>query len=171
MLVPVWIDGLLRRTCSEPVAKKIKGVWDGLVDQFLEIDFVRKHHNILHLFDDVTKLEWGLKFTRGFSMAFLSGLMIWVKKRLSLKEDKFYPNAFTEQEFNNRDAQYIVYGHTHIHEIVPLIQQWALVGHRWSKCTSTQALGGPCTSRRNSTLPAGICRIPCYDLSGFLYLR
>jgi UDP-2,3-diacylglucosamine pyrophosphatase LpxH len=120
LVVPIWINGLLRRTCSDAVAKKIKAVWDNLVDDFLSVDFVRKHNTIFQLFDDVSKLEWALKFSRGVSLGNLSELMTWIQERVFLREGGFYPNAFTEQEFKNRNARFIVYGHTHNHEIVPL---------------------------------------------------
>lgn len=120
LITPVWMNGLLRRTCTDPLAKKIKDVWDGLVDEFLEIEFVRKHHSISQLFDDVTKLEWALKFSRGVSLANLSKVVSWCKDRLGIQEAGFYPNAFNEAEFKNRNAQFIVYGHTHNYEIVPL---------------------------------------------------
>ncbi len=42
LLAPVWIDGLLERTCSIPSQRKqVKLIWDRLTDRFLELDFVR----------------------------------------------------------------------------------------------------------------------------------
>jgi hypothetical protein len=120
MIVPVWISGLLRRTCPDAMAKKIKGVWDELVDQFLALSFVQQHHSVTQLFDDVSKLEWALKFAKGVSLANLSKIVEWCKLRLAIREGAFYPHAFIEPEFKNRNARYIVYGHTHHHEIVPL---------------------------------------------------
>jgi UDP-2,3-diacylglucosamine pyrophosphatase LpxH len=120
LITPVWINGLLRRTCPDPVAKKVKDVWDGLVDQFLELEFVQKHHSVRQLFDDVNKLEWALKFSRGVSLANMSELVIWCKQRLGIRDGAFYPNAFRENEFKNHNARFVVYGHTHNHEIVPL---------------------------------------------------
>jgi UDP-2,3-diacylglucosamine pyrophosphatase LpxH len=120
MIVPVWIDGLLRRTCPDAMAKKIKSVWDGLVDQFLALSFVRQHHSVTQLFDDVSKLEWVLKFSKGVSLGNLSKIVEWCKEKLRISEGSFYPHAFTEPEFKNRHARHIVYGHTHHYEIVPL---------------------------------------------------
>jgi UDP-2,3-diacylglucosamine pyrophosphatase LpxH len=120
MIVPVWISGLLRRTCSDAMAKKIKSVWDSLVDQFLDVSFVQEHHSVAQLFDDVSKLEWALKFSKGVSLANLSNMVEWCKTRLGIREGAFYPNAFAESEFKNRSARYVVYGHTHHYEIVPL---------------------------------------------------
>jgi UDP-2,3-diacylglucosamine pyrophosphatase LpxH len=120
MIIPVWISGLLRRTCTDAMAKKIKSVWDDLVDRFLGLPFVEQHHSVTQLFDDISKLEWALKFSKGVSLPNLSTLVEWLKKRLGIREAAFYPNAFTEPEFKNRNARFTVYGHTHHHEIVPL---------------------------------------------------
>lgn len=120
MIVPVWINGLLRRTCPDATAKGIKCMWDRLVDEFLALPFVQQHHSVTRLFDDVSKLEWALKFSKGVSLPHLSDMVAWCKERLGIREGAFYPNAFTEPEFKNRNARYIVYGHTHHHEIVPL---------------------------------------------------
>jgi UDP-2,3-diacylglucosamine pyrophosphatase LpxH len=120
MIVPVWINGLLRRTCRDAIAKKIKSVWDELVDQFVALSFVQQHHSVTQLFDDVSKLEWALKFSKGVSLSNLSNIVAWCKQRLGVREGAFYPNAFAEAEFKNRNARYIVYGHTHHHEVVPL---------------------------------------------------
>jgi UDP-2,3-diacylglucosamine pyrophosphatase LpxH len=120
LLVPVWIHSLLRKTCPDPMAKKIKDIWDELVDQFLNILFVKNHHAFLHLADDYSKLEWALKFSKGVSLGNLSKVVDWVYEKVFLREGGFYPNAFMETEFKNRNARFIVYGHTHQHEIVPL---------------------------------------------------
>jgi UDP-2,3-diacylglucosamine pyrophosphatase LpxH len=120
LIIPVWMDGLLRRTCSPAEAEKIKDIWDGLVDSFLEIDFVKKHRSVGHLFGDLAKLEWALKFSRGVSLGNLSHLVTWIKNKLGVHDAPFYPNAFNEAAFKDRSAKFIVYGHTHNYEVIPL---------------------------------------------------
>ncbi|MBZ5552812.1 MAG: hypothetical protein LAO21_08845 [Acidobacteriia bacterium] len=120
LITPVWITGLLRRTCPDPMAKQVKAIWDELVDRFLGLEFVQGHHSVKQLFDNVTKLEWALKFSKGVSLNNLSAIVAWCKERLGMQEGAFYQNAFTEAEFKNRRARYIVYGHTHHHEVIPL---------------------------------------------------
>jgi len=121
LLVPVWINGLLRRTCPDArQAKEVKAVWDELADDFLQLEFVRKRDTLFNLFDNVDKLEWALKFSRGVSLANLSRLLTWVREKVVSSETPFYPHAFSEASFKNRSARFIVYGHTHHHEVVPL---------------------------------------------------
>ncbi|MGH9788001.1 MAG: hypothetical protein ACRD4U_04765 [Candidatus Acidiferrales bacterium] len=121
LLVPVWINGSLRRTCpDQSVQKKVKKIWDELAETFLRLAFVRGHDSLFNLFETVDKLEWALKFSRGVSLSGLSRLLSWVRDKAVSREAAFYPNAFTEAAFKNRTARFIVYGHTHHHEIVPL---------------------------------------------------
>jgi len=121
LVVPVWIDGLLRRTCADPsMTKKLKQIWDKLADNFLNLNFVRQRDSLFNLFDAVDKLEWALKFSRGVSLNNLSRLLSWIKEKVATRESSYFSHALTETAFKNRTARFIVYGHTHHHEIVPL---------------------------------------------------
>jgi UDP-2,3-diacylglucosamine pyrophosphatase LpxH len=121
LVIPIWIVGLLNRTCPDKsLTKKIKQIWDELADDFLELDFVRKQDSMFNLFDNVDKLEWALKFSRGVSLSNLSRLVSWIRKKAIGSGSSFYANAFRETAFKNRKARFIVFGHTHHHEIVPL---------------------------------------------------
>jgi UDP-2,3-diacylglucosamine pyrophosphatase LpxH len=120
-VIPVWVDSLLRRTCPDTgLQMKVKGIWDGLVDELLKQDFVQKHHSFFHLFDNVEHLEWGLKFSKGVSRANLSRLFSWIAAKFKADGGSYYPHAATEGAFKSRAARAIVYGHTHVYEMVPL---------------------------------------------------
>ncbi len=121
LMIPVWVDGLLRRTCPDPdQQKKVKNIWNNLADQFLDLKFVKNHNKIFSLFDSYDKLRIALKFSGGVSLDFASRLATRLARRAHGTEDRFYKNAFLEQSFKNRSARYIVYGHTHQYEVVPL---------------------------------------------------
>src|SRR5712692_3014743 len=121
LIIPVWINGFLRSTCPDrDQVKQVKAIWDGLVDEFLNLPFVRAHDSVFNLFDNVDKLEWALKFSQGVSLGNLSHFVTWIKEKLAGPGDAFYRNAFTEPTFRSRKARFIVYGHTHHQEIVPL---------------------------------------------------
>ncbi|HEX9111941.1 MAG TPA: hypothetical protein VF845_10720 [Terriglobales bacterium] len=110
--IPSWIEGLLRRTCSEQQGKAVKEIWNGLVDRFLEIEFVKAHKSAL---------KWALKFSQGISLATLSKGLLWAEKKFGIGNDgPFYPNALNEKAFKDRTAAHFVYGHTHLYEIVTL---------------------------------------------------
>ena len=46
--------------------------------------------------------------------------MVWVRDRMSEGNRSFAEHALNEPAFLNDSARFIVYGHTHHHEIVPL---------------------------------------------------
>jgi len=120
VLVPVWIDGLLRRSRATRKQKKVvKAAWNDLVDAFLDLDFVKDQDKFMRL-DDVDKLQVVLKFSRGVSLPGLSRIVRWYDKVISGRGDRFYKNALTETAFESRAADFIVYGHTHRQTIVPL---------------------------------------------------
>jgi UDP-2,3-diacylglucosamine pyrophosphatase LpxH len=113
IVIPAWIDSLLARTCSKAQAKAVMKIWNELVDNFLDIDFVKQHRSF--------SLKYGLKLTGGISLASLSGWLLWLRARFGVGSDApFYPNALNEQAYRDGSAHFIVYGHTHHHEVVTL---------------------------------------------------
>jgi len=109
-IVPVWVDGLLRRTCSAVLADEIKHIWNEMASEFLKLDFVKSRTPFF--------LRFGLKLSRGFSFSDVSRLFL--RFRARFRPEVFYPNAFKETAFKAQTSRFIVYGHTHRHEIVPL---------------------------------------------------
>ncbi len=121
LLVPVWINGLLNKTVpTQSVRNKIKNIWDDLADDFLNHPFVRARDKILNLFDTVDKLEWALKFSKGLSLATTSQVVTWVQQKINSGETSYYRNALKEAAFAQKKARFIVHGHTHHRELVPL---------------------------------------------------
>jgi UDP-2,3-diacylglucosamine pyrophosphatase LpxH len=121
LVVPAWVDGLLRRTCPDPqTAKRVKAVWDQLADEFLRLDFVRQRDKWFQFNDLVDKLEWALKFSRGVSIRTLDRMLALWQRFFDRDGQSFHQHAFGEQAFKSRTARHIVYGHTHRHEIMPL---------------------------------------------------
>jgi len=125
MLIPAWIDGLLERTCALPaMRKRVKNVWDRLADEFLAIDFVRQR-DTWSPFDLVDGLQRALKFSKRLSIGWTSSIMEWLNKVRGSQSSSYYHHALTEQDFRNRRAKHIVYGHTHHGESVPLDASYA----------------------------------------------
>ena len=120
IVIPVWVDGVLRRTCPDrEQIKGVKDIWDGLVDEFLDLDFV-KERDTWNPIGAVDKLELALKFSKGISLGSASRLLGWFNEKFGGTEGSYRRHALTEREYKNRNARYIVYGHTHHQEIVPL---------------------------------------------------
>ncbi|HZZ72525.1 MAG TPA: hypothetical protein VFE24_09745, partial [Pirellulales bacterium] len=120
LLAPVWIDGLLERTSTLPAARnQVKQIWDRLVDQFLNLDFVRNHDS-WRPFDMVSNLERILKFSKRLSIGWSTAIIEFWQSLRGRDEASYYPHALAEQDFRNRRAKHIIYGHTHLAEYVPL---------------------------------------------------
>ncbi|MDZ4780282.1 MAG: hypothetical protein SGJ19_08525 [Planctomycetia bacterium] len=125
LLIPVWLDGLLERTCPLPsMRKQVKRVWDRLVDDFLSVSFVRSRDTWSPT-DLVDGLEQALKFSKQLSVGWASSVVSWLNSVRGRAEDSFYAHALAEQDFRNRRAKHIVYGHTHHAETVPLDASYA----------------------------------------------
>lgn len=125
LLVPVWIDGLLERSCPQPaVRKQVKKVWDALADEFLEQPFVRNRDTWCPI-DIVDGLQKALKFTRRLSVGWASWIAQWMWELRGADSASFFKHALGEQDFRNRRARHVVYGHTHYAETVPLDASFA----------------------------------------------
>jgi len=120
LATPLWISGQLRQNnVSLADQKKIKDVWDELSDEFLALPFVRAADKKFKL-DVVDGLKLIVKLTDRFSFKDIDELVVWIRKQFWSGEITFAKHALKEHAFLNRTAQFIVYGHTHHHEIVPL---------------------------------------------------
>jgi len=126
-LIPTWVDGLLRRNPDPKEASQVREIWNEVAAEFLRNDFVQRHHS---------SLKWGLRLSEGMSFRGLGKIVPWAKNlvtsagslspllnklvcRLGLSDD-YYTWALREEAFKDPNISYIVYGHTHRHEIVPL---------------------------------------------------
>lgn len=125
-MVPAWLDGVLRR--SDPAAaRRVRMIWNQVVEDFLRVPFVKQHHS---------SLKWGLRLTEGMSFSSLGRIVPWAKNVLTSLAGispllnkamcslgvgaDVYMCALGEPSFADPEISYIVYGHTHRHEIVPL---------------------------------------------------
>jgi hypothetical protein len=120
-MIPIWVDGLLTNTCTPDLAKEIKGIWNNLVYQFLRLDFVKARP-----FGSSILIKLGFEISSEVPMAGLSDVAAWFSSKFGGgRAETFYPYALHEKAFTESWAKFIVYGHTHHYEIVPLqsIQQ------------------------------------------------
>jgi UDP-2,3-diacylglucosamine pyrophosphatase LpxH len=123
VLIPVWLEGLLERTCPLPaLRKKVKTIWDQLVDDFLAIDFLRQRGPADQLIDG---LAAALKFSRRPSTGWAAATAAWVRGLRGSDGESYGRQALAEQDFRNRRSKHVVYGHTHAAESVPLDASYA----------------------------------------------
>ena len=125
LLAPVWIDGLLERTCPEPAQrKKVKAIWDRVTDRFLALEFVRSRDSWgpIDLVDGLARV---LKFSKRLNSGWTSAILGWLQHVGGPSDGSYHRHALAEQDFRNRRAKHIVYGHTHFAESVPLEASYA----------------------------------------------
>ncbi|MEX2174174.1 MAG: hypothetical protein WD872_07415 [Pirellulaceae bacterium] len=120
LLIPVWMDGMLARTgCSLAIRNSIKRMWDYNVEQLLHLDIVRKQCSASPV-DLIDGLASALKFGRRDSADWTGRTLNWLAGLRGAGSTSYAMHALAEADFRNRRARHIVYGHTHLHEIVPL---------------------------------------------------
>ena len=119
--VPLWIGGQIRNFgIIEKVEGTFKEIWNKLVLEFLHLDFIRSLDSRWNPFDSVDELSLVLKLTRWSSIENFNRAILLIKKRLFRDDNSWAKHAIQEKAFTSREADFIVYGHTHHHEIVPL---------------------------------------------------
>ena len=120
LAAPLWISGQLKlHAGSDALEDELKKVWDELCDECLELDFVREEDKNFQ-FDVVDALELIVKISRRTSLTTINDLIVWVRDKLGKEEISYAHHALREPAFLNDSARYIVYGHTHHHELVSL---------------------------------------------------
>ncbi len=119
--VPLWIGSQIRNNAVlEKEELSLKKVWNGLVAEFLDLDFVRSFDKKWNPFESVDKLELVLKLSRWTSIENFNRVILLIKKKLFQNDTSFIKHAFKEKAFTSRQADFIVYGHTHHQETIPL---------------------------------------------------
>ena len=117
---PLWISGQIRQYAgNRQLENDLKKVWDEISDEFLELDFVRQADKAFR-FDMVDAMELIVKVSGRASFNTINDIVIWVRKKMWGGKRSFANYATEESAFKSGRAQYIVYGHTHHYEIVPL---------------------------------------------------
>jgi UDP-2,3-diacylglucosamine pyrophosphatase LpxH len=120
LAAPLWISGQIKRHAGNAALEaELKEVWDDICEEFLQLDVVRQEDKAFK-FDIVDALQLAIKISNRTSFQTLNEIILWIRDRLSESKRSFAEHALTEAAFLNESARFIVYGHTHQHEIVSL---------------------------------------------------
>jgi UDP-2,3-diacylglucosamine pyrophosphatase LpxH len=120
LATPLWISGQIKHYAgSAAMEGDLKKVWDDICDEFLQTDYAREADEVFQ-FDIVDAMELIVKISKRASFNTINELVIWIHDKLRGEEQSIARYALREPAFLNDSARYIVYGHTHHHEIVPL---------------------------------------------------
>ena len=115
--IPGWIQGL----CNEydGVEERLHEIWNRSVDEFFDIDFVKNHGRIGPDFLDLLKMAMHLSST--FSFGKLKEILgSWAARHFYSRADDYKRYAYNEAALKSNSVKYVVYGHTHRAEQVPL---------------------------------------------------
>lgn len=120
-MVPIWVGALLRRTCPDARLRgQVQAVWNDLVDRLMKTPFVHDRTSLRHPFGVAQRLKWGLMLSKRLMAHGGDGWARWAAERIGNPRRPYFHHALKERSFRNRSARFIVYGHTHHHEIIPL---------------------------------------------------
>lgn len=121
LVTPLWLGNLVNNYAPNPdQGEMIKACWDHCAEHFINLDFVRAHDQRFR-WDIVDGLEAALLFAKGLSLDAISRLASWANQKFSTNENiSIAEHALEEGALAQGKAQYVVYGHTHFQEIVPL---------------------------------------------------
>ena len=120
LATPLWISSQLRHNnIGQTLQSQIKSIWNELCNEFLALPFVQKDNKPFKL-DLVDGLEVALHLTDRFSFKTIDEIVVWARRKFNADEITFARHALKEQAFLNGAARFVVYGHTHHYEIVPL---------------------------------------------------
>lgn len=126
LATPLWISGQISRLATENIIKgfsdkDLKRIWDDLCDQFIDLDFVRAKDQAFK-FDMVDKMQAAIKISKVISLETLDNLVYRLqhKRLFDTGGHSFAEHALQEPSFLDNSARYIIYGHTHHHQTIPL---------------------------------------------------
>jgi len=98
---------------------QLKKIWDDLAENFLNLDFIKEKDKFG--IDVVDKMQLAIKISKVISFNTIDKLIYRLQNRgLSGSDHSFAEFALKEPAFLDNSARYIIYGHTHHHETIPL---------------------------------------------------
>ena len=139
LATPLWITGQLKKLGEDlaraqyknnPDQEKIehaakeneailKKEWDKLTDKFMNLQFIRQKDK--WGLDVVDKMQFAFGLSKAISLAQLDDLVYLVQSKTGAGTDRSFAQfALAEPAFLDNSAHYIIYGHTHHQETVPL---------------------------------------------------
>ncbi|MCB0840469.1 MAG: hypothetical protein KDD99_27575, partial [Bacteroidetes bacterium] len=120
MFIPIWINGLLNKTCHDKeLAEEVQDIWNKMADDFLELPVVEAEDTLMP-FESVDLLQIGLKITKVTGFDTISKVISSIAGKKGGGGETYYKQALKEPAYTNGEVDFVVYGHTHHQEIVPL---------------------------------------------------
>jgi UDP-2,3-diacylglucosamine pyrophosphatase LpxH len=120
LATPLWIGSQLRNNAlGQAEQQKLKDLWNEICDEFLALPFVNENHKRFN-WDTVNDLKLAIRISDRFSFKTIDEIVVWARKLFNPDAMTFASHALKEPAFLDHSARFIVFGHTHHYEIVPL---------------------------------------------------
>jgi hypothetical protein len=120
LATPLWIGSQIRNNAlGQAEQEKLKNLWNEICDEFLALPFVNENHKRFK-WDTVDDLKLAIRISDHFSFKTIDEIVVWARKLFNPDAMTFAGHALKEPAFLDHSARFVVYGHTHHHEIVPL---------------------------------------------------
>lgn len=120
---PSWVIMVKNKSDNEAVRQLIEGAWEQCVEDFFKIPFI-KEQDIPFWPDTIDLLEIALHLSSRTSKKLLEKVTE-LKERLfpTTIEGDYHGKAFVEPKVRSREANFVLYGHTHDQLIIPMDQE------------------------------------------------
>jgi len=120
LAAPLWLRNQIRgMTTTLRLENKVKTIWNGIVDDFLQQDAVHARTRGLRR-GELHALRLLLMLSQHTSLTTMADLAGWLQKNGWGSELSIARFAPRERDLLEKRAKYVVYGHTHNHEVVSL---------------------------------------------------
>jgi len=120
LVTPLWISNLVSNYAgSKKIAVIIKAIWDELSERFLDLEFVCSQDRFMK-FDTVDVLQSVLFLSQALSFDSINKIMGWANEYIWDGNYSFSGKVLQEAAYIDQWTNFFVYGHTHVHETVPL---------------------------------------------------
>lgn len=119
LATPLWLLDQINRHGTDPAqVRKIKSIWNRVVEDFLDLDVLQASPLIAPGLRNRTKFLFGL--SRSLSMPALAGMSRLLRNHIGNEHISIARFAQKEAAIRSGQADVAIYGHTHSHEVVPL---------------------------------------------------
>jgi UDP-2,3-diacylglucosamine pyrophosphatase LpxH len=117
-----WVLMVSQKTANPLARKAIEDAWEACVDDFFKVPFIAKQDKFMWP-DTIDLLQIALHLSSHTSKRVLETIAGLKEKLFPADNEASYrQSAFVEPKVRSGEASYVIYGHTHADQIVPMDQ-------------------------------------------------
>jgi UDP-2,3-diacylglucosamine pyrophosphatase LpxH len=119
MATPLWLFEQVRRHGSNPAqVSQVKRIWDQVVGDFLDLDILHNRQFANPHSRNILKLVFGI--SKKIPLETLAAISRLSRNYIANEHVSLARYASQENAIRSGKAEFVAYGHTHSHEVVPL---------------------------------------------------